>query len=67
MSPGCAFFLPKGTRIFNRLRNLMREEYNYRGFTEVNTPTIFKNDLWKTSGHYFKYKEDMFFAENEDE
>lgn len=67
MSPGCTFFLPMGTRIFNRLQDLIRAEYAFRGFTEVNTPTMFKNELWKISGHYFKYKEDMFFASNEHE
>ena len=44
----------------------MRSEYKYRGFKEVNTPTMFKNELWKTSGHYFKYKEDMFFSKSEE-
>ena len=66
-SPGCPFFMKHGTRIFNRLVDLMRHEYFYRGFQEVNTPTMFKSDLWKTSGHYFKYKEDMFFLESEGE
>ena len=42
--------------------SLMRSKYKYRGFSEVNTPTMFKNDLQKTSCHYFKNKEDMFFS-----
>lgn len=67
ISPGCTFFLPHGTRIFNRLVDLMRHEYIFRGFTEVNTPTMFKNALWKTSGHYFKYKDDMYFVKTKDE
>ncbi len=67
LSPGCTFFLPHGTRIFNRLIDLMKKEYKYRGFTEVNTPTMFKNELWKKSGHYFKYQKDMYFVKNEDE
>lgn len=46
---------------------LVKNEYFYRGFTEVITPTMFKNELWKTSGHYFKYAKDMFFSQNEDE
>ena len=45
----------------------MKKEYHFRGFEEVNTPTMFKNELWKTSGHYFKYKDDMFFAKSENE
>jgi threonyl-tRNA synthetase len=66
-SPGCTFFLKHGTRIFNRLQNLMKQEYFYRGFDEVNTPTMFKSSLWKISGHYFKYLEDMFFLKADDE
>ena len=45
----------------------MRVQYFQRGFCEVNTPTMFKNELWKTSGHYFKYAKDMFFCCVEDE
>lgn len=66
MAPGCTFFLPHGTRIFNKLIDLMKKEYSFRGFSEVNTPTMFKVDLWKTSGHYFKYKDDMFFVQSDD-
>jgi threonyl-tRNA synthetase len=66
MAPGCTFFLPHGTRIFNRLQELMRRQYFLRGYTEVNTPTMFKNELWKTSGHFFKYAKDMFFVNTEE-
>lgn len=66
MAPGCTFFLPHGTRIFNKLTEMIKREYVFRGFAEVNTPTMFKTDLWKTSGHYFKYKDDMFFVESDD-
>ncbi len=67
LSPGCLFFLPHGARIFNRLIEFMRNQYHFRGFTEVNTPNTFKNDLWKMSGHYFKYKEDMYFIKGDDD
>lgn len=67
MTPGCAFYLKHGTRIFNTLIDFMRKQYIYRGFTEVNTPNMFKNDLWRTSGHYFKYKDDMFFVKCDDD
>ena len=66
-SPGCAFFLKHGTRIFNRLQNLMKKEYFFRGFDEVNTPTMYKNSMWKTSGHFYKYQKDMFFLKAEEE
>lgn len=67
LTPGCAFYLKHGTRIFNSLVNFMRNQYTYRGFTEVNTPNLFKNELWKISGHYFKYKDDMFFVKSDDD
>jgi threonyl-tRNA synthetase len=51
-SPGSAFFLPHGTRIYTRLLDLMKDQYRKRGFDEVITPNIFNSDLWKTSGHY---------------
>lgn len=67
LTPGCPFQLQHGTRIFNTLIDFMRNQYKYRGFTEVNTPNLFKNELWKISGHYFKYKEDMFFVKSDDD
>lgn len=60
MSPGSCFFLPKGAFVYNALISLMREHYRKRGFQEVITPNVFTNDLWSTSGHLDKYKEDMF-------
>lgn len=67
LAPGCAFFLPHGTRLFNKLVDFMRKQYHFRGFTEVNTPNMFKSTLWKTSGHYFKYKGNMFFLDVEEQ
>jgi threonyl-tRNA synthetase len=66
-SPGSAFMLPHGTRIYNKLMNFIRAEYNKRGFTEVVTPNMFSTDLWKKSGHYPKYKENMFELKCEDQ
>jgi len=60
LSPGCCFWLPHGARIYNRLLVLMREQYAKRGYSEVLTPNMFSIDLWKTSGHAAKYKENMF-------
>lgn len=67
LSPGSAFFMPNGIKIINKLMELMRKEYLVRGITEVQSPNIFKNDLWKLSGHYYKYKSNMFFIKTEDE
>ena len=59
-SPGSAFWLPNGTKIFNKLRDFIRNEYVKRGFQEVMSPVIAKKELWQISGHWDKYKENMF-------
>lgn len=66
-SPGSAFFLPHGVRLYNRLMDLMKSEYRKRGFDEVMTPNVFNVDLWKTSGHYANYKENMFIFDVENQ
>jgi len=65
ISPGSCFFLPHGARIYNKLIDFIRTEYRKRGFTEVISPNVFNIDLWKTSGHYDNYKENMFLFEVE--
>lgn len=60
LSPGSAFFLPHGTRIYNKLVDLVRTEYRARGYDEVVSPNMFNVDLWKQSGHYQNYRENMF-------
>lgn len=62
LSPGSAFFLPHGTRIYNRLMEYLRNEYRRRGYNEVRTPLIFDKALWERSGHWENYKEDMFYV-----
>ncbi|WUR03194.1 threonine-tRNA ligase (TARS1) [Vairimorpha necatrix] len=64
-SPGSCFFLPNGTFIYNKLVDLMKSEYKKRGFKEVISPNIFSIDLWKESGHYENYKDNIFILENE--
>lgn len=59
-SPGCCYFLPNGTIIYNKLQSLIRNEYLVRGFSEVKTPVIAKQELWEMSGHWQKYKENIF-------
>ena len=51
LSPGSPFLLPHGTRIFNALQAMLREQYWDRGYQEVQTPDMYDVDLWKTSGH----------------
>lgn len=67
LSPGSAFMLPHGARIYNTLMDLMKEEYHHRGFTEVMSPNMYNMKLWNTSGHAAKYKENMFCLEVEKE
>ncbi|KAG2200188.1 hypothetical protein INT47_009826 [Mucor saturninus] len=63
LSPGSAFMLPHGARIYNALMDLIKAEYSQRGFTEVITPNMFNLKLWNQSGHAQKYKENMFCLE----
>lgn len=60
VSPGSAFFHPKGTIIYNELLTFLREEYKRRKYHEVITPLLYEKTLWETSGHWEHYKEDMF-------
>jgi threonyl-tRNA synthetase len=66
VSPGAAFWLPAGTEVFNSLVALSREMGRERGYVEVKTPQIYDSSLWKTSGHWDKYREHMFVTEYED-
>jgi len=66
VSPGSAFWLPNGTAIFNTLVALSREMSVKRGYTEVKTPLLYDAELWRTSGHWDKYGENMFVTESED-
>jgi threonyl-tRNA synthetase len=59
-SPGSPIFLPNGTRIFNKLTDFLRTQYEHFGFQEVITPTIYKKSLWEKSGHWENYAEDMY-------
>lgn len=60
MSPGSVFFLPHGTRIFNRLIEFMKVQQKAFKFEEVVTPLLYKDELWKKSGHWQHYSDDMF-------
>ena len=67
MSPGAAFFLPHGMTIYNTLQVFFREEYWKRGYQEVNSPNMYNSSLWKQSGHWQHYKDDMFVFDVEKE
>jgi threonyl-tRNA synthetase len=58
--PGLIFFHPKGGAVRKVIEDWMRNEYIARGYSLVYTPHIARSDLWKTSGHYNFYSENMF-------
>jgi threonyl-tRNA synthetase len=58
--PGLIFFHPKGGLVRKQLEDWMRDEYLKRGYSLVYTPHVARADLWKTSGHYNFYAQNMF-------
>ncbi|MBA4370976.1 MAG: threonine--tRNA ligase, partial [Coriobacteriaceae bacterium] len=60
---GLVFYHPKGARVLRLLQDWERAEHYRRGYAEIITPHIFKADIWKTSGHYDFYRENMYFFE----
>jgi len=66
-SPGACFFFPPGARIYNKLVAFIKQQYRARGYTEVITPNLFNSSLWRQSGHWDNYKENMFIVDIEQE
>ena len=62
-APGSPFFTGRGSVVYNQLVNYVRELYHETGYQEVITPQVFNVDLYKTSGHYANYRENMYFTE----
>jgi threonyl-tRNA synthetase len=60
ISPGSPFWHPKGMVIFNELEDMRRREDARRGYVEVKTPLIYDKVLWERSGHWEKFRENMF-------
>lgn len=60
--PGFPFFMPKGMIIRNELENYWRQEHAKRGYDEIKTPLILNEQLWRTSGHWDHYKDNMYFT-----
>ncbi|QQE65121.1 threonine--tRNA ligase [Leptolyngbya sp. BL0902] len=69
VGPGLPLWTPKGTVLRETLENFLKQEQVKRGYLPVVTPHIGRVDLFKTSGHWQKYKDDLFpmMGENEDE
>ena len=66
VSPGSPFWHPKGMVVWNVLEDLRRRENLKRGYVEVKTPVIFDKTLWETSGHWEKFRENMFLIPEDD-
>jgi threonyl-tRNA synthetase len=62
-APASPFFHPKGATLYNGLLTYLRDEYRRRGYQEVMTPQIFDSELFKLSGHYANYHENMYWTE----
>ncbi|RCW85969.1 threonyl-tRNA synthetase [Halanaerobium sp. DL-01] len=60
---GFPFFHPKGMAIRNELINFWKEEHRKAGYKEISTPIILNQSLWKRSGHWDHYKDNMYFTE----
>ena len=61
--PGFPFFHPKGMVLRNELENFWRSEHMKKGYKEIKTPIMLNADLWRRSGHWDNYKENMYFTE----
>jgi threonyl-tRNA synthetase len=66
-APGAAFWLGKGTTLYNTLANYMREVLFPAGYVEVKTPLVYNKALWERSGHWAFYQPNMFLIESEGE
>jgi threonyl-tRNA synthetase len=64
-SPGSPFWLPNGTHIWNELTKLWRRTNVERGYLEVRTPILYDVELWKQSGHWHVYRDNMYFTDVE--
>ena len=64
--PGFPFFMPKGMILRNELENFWRTEHRRRGYVEIKTPLILNEQLWRTSGHWDHYKDNMYFTKIDD-
>jgi threonyl-tRNA synthetase len=62
-APGAPFWTDRGTRLFNTLNEYMRE-LQQDGYQEIKTPLLYNKGLWELSGHWGKYRDNMFLVHN---
>mgnify|MGYP005756465225 FL=1 len=65
-APGMAYWMPKGFKMMNVLIDFWRKEHEKRGYMEFSGPQLNSSELWKISGHWDHYKEDMFVLTDSD-
>lgn len=65
LSPGMAFWHPKGTVLFRVVEEYMRQQLRVNDYQEIRTPLIMDRALWEKSGHWDKFKDNMFTTETE--
>ena len=65
VSPGAAFWHPKGWRLYQTLRDAMREIQDRRGYQEIYTPPLVHQKLWEQSGHWDHYRDGMYMVDVE--
>ena len=64
-APGMVFWHPKGWSIYTAIEEYMRDVQYKNGYQEINTPQVVDRSLWEKSGHWDKFREDMFTVESE--
>ena len=65
-APGSVFWHPKGWSIYTTLQGYIRRTLQHRGYQEVNTPQLVDKSLWEASGHWDKFRENMFLIPQEE-
>ena len=65
VAPGAPFFFPNGAKLYSLLQNYIRKKWLKYGFEEIITPQVMNVSLWKVSGHYTNYRDDMYLFQDE--
>jgi threonyl-tRNA synthetase len=65
-APGMAFWHNKGWQIYLTIQDYVREKLKHHGYQEVHTPQVIDRSLWEKSGHWDKFRDDIFVTETED-
>lgn len=66
-APGMVFYHPKGRVVYDLMVGYWRQEHEKEGYLEIRTPVMLKDELWRQSGHYDHYRDNMFFSKVDEE